>query len=82
MIKIKDKKKHCDVKAIGKTSDLLSELAFLVATLLGSEEVNERMIEIAVELGKAKAKGKEQEYMDSKLKEVLAEEIEKEENEG
>ena len=88
MIIIKEGKKGCHVQVAGKTSELLSELAYLIDTLLESEDINEEILDVAIGLGKAKAKGNTNEFMRTKLKEVMlkafdkmAGDIEKEENE-
>lgn len=77
MILIKENKKGCQVQIEGTTSELLSELTCLIDTLLEDESVNENLIDVAVGLGKAKAKGTVDEYMKNTLKDIMAKAIDK-----
>lgn len=61
------------VKARGTNSELLANLAAIVESLMTEGEIREEMIDVAVGLGKASAKGKDdlKKYMYDKLEEAL-----------
>lgn len=66
MIKIK----KGNIKGEGKNTELLQDLTFIVSTLITDAGISEKLIDIAVGLGKAHAKGKADEYMANRKNEL------------
>lgn len=70
---IKSKNGHIEGK--GDDVELLKDLSFIISTLITDGEIDEELIDIAVGLGKAHAKGEENDYMENTLKKRLVEKL-------
>lgn len=73
MIKAEGNNKGCAIEIKGNDVVLLAELTAIIADFLEEGIADERLIDIAVGLAKAKADGTDTEYMEQTIKEVAKE---------
>lgn len=69
------KSKNGRVEGKGTDTELLKDLTFIISTLITDGEIGEELIDIAVGLGKAHAKGEENEYIKKTLEKKLIEKL-------
>ena len=73
MIKAEGNNKGCAVQIKGTDVLLLAELTAIIANFLEEGVADEKLIDIAVGLAKAKVNGTHDEYMEQTIKEIIKE---------
>ena len=81
MIKANSDKEGCEVKVKGNDTTLCAELTAIMVSMLEDKIINEELLDVAVGLAKAEAKGKRSEYMKKILKEKILDKLKEDETE-